>query len=112
MIRLDSENSKGFMFRKAVYSNDMSQRTLYSYIGIRLYFSNVGKGSKVSAYNVILQLYTAMYITNIKYFNLNEEFSALIYGAKLATDFLMMNCYKEKKHYTIMKQIETKDMND
>jgi hypothetical protein len=94
----------------------MKSRDFYTYTGIRIYFSNVGRGHKASMYNVFIQLYTAMLILYLIFFFLlnfqNFINRALIGGAKLITDFLMLHFYREKKHYSSMKQVETKDMND
>ena len=38
----------------------MQNRDHFTYFGIRIYFSNVGRGYKASASNIIIQLYCAM----------------------------------------------------
>ena len=46
----------------------MKSRDFYTYTGIRIYFSNVGRGHKASMYNVFIQLYTAMLILYLIFF--------------------------------------------
>jgi len=72
----------------AVNAAGTTTRTHYSYSGLRIAFDTVGYVTMVSVQNIILHLYNML---------------ALIYGISFLTDFVMLNLFREKRHYVELK---------
>ncbi|CEL99140.1 unnamed protein product [Vitrella brassicaformis CCMP3155] len=94
---LDNRNV-GFTFAYPEYDlSDPDRRRLNKLTGIRFYIRTVGTGWKVSITAIIFKLSTGL---------------ALLGLAPILTDFLMLNCMKERRRYRARKYDVSQDFSD
>jgi len=99
VTNLEKDQSIGYSqtFANFYTVNGVPTRDEYHYSAIKIYFNVIGLGVKTQFINIVMEIFV---------------FIALLFACQYATDFLMLNFYREKKHYADLKFADPGNLNE